>query len=64
MEMAPVLWVAVSDEATSVRTLGIWIKAVAREAHLHEIQREGTVKDRPFALGQPDLFLGSDPVAP
>jgi hypothetical protein len=27
-------------------------------------EREWTLKDRPFALGQPDLFLGSDPVAP
>jgi hypothetical protein len=62
--MAPVLWVAVGDEATSVRTLAILIKAVGRDAHLHEIQREGTLKDRPLGLRQPDLFLGSNPVAP
>jgi hypothetical protein len=39
----------VSDEATSVCTLAIATNAIAQQ---------------PFALGQPDLFLGSDPVEP
>ena len=59
-----VLWVAVGDDATSARGLEILIKAGARDAHLHEIQREWTLKDQPSVLGQPNPFLGSDPVAP
>jgi len=39
------------------------IDAGVRDSHLHEIDREGTLKDRPFAQGQPDPFLESDPAA-
>ena len=56
-----VLWVSVRDDVAGARALEILIKGGARDAHLHEIQREWTMKDRPFALGQPDPFLGSDP---
>jgi hypothetical protein len=59
-----VLWVAAGDDASSARGLEILIKTGARDAHLHEIQREWPLKDRPSALGQPNPFLGSEPVAP
>ena len=58
-----VLWVGVRDEAAGARALEILSKAGARDAHLHEIQREWTPEDRPFALGQPDPFLEGDPAA-
>jgi hypothetical protein len=56
-----VLWVGLRDDAAGARALGILIDAGARDAHIHEIEREWTLKDRPFALGQPDPFLESGP---
>ena len=56
-----VLWVKLRDDTEGARALKILINRGARDAHLHEIQREWTLKDRPFALGQPDPFLESDP---
>jgi hypothetical protein len=52
-----VLWVNFRDAAAGARALAILIDGGARDAHLHEIVREWTLKDRPFALGQPDPFL-------
>ena len=52
-----VLWVGVRDDATAARALEMLIKGGARDAHLHEIQREWTVNDRPLKLMQIDPFL-------
>ena len=52
-----VLWVGVRDDATAARALEILIKGGARDAHLHEIQREWTMTDRPLKLVQIDPFL-------
>jgi hypothetical protein len=52
-----VLWVSVRGDATAARALEILIKGGARDAHLHEIQREWTVNDRPLKLVQIDPFL-------
>jgi hypothetical protein len=52
-----VLWVNFSDDAAGARALAILIEGGARDAHLHEITRDWTLKDRPLALGQPDPFL-------
>jgi hypothetical protein len=57
-----VLWVSVRDDASAAHALAILIDAGARDAHLHEIERQRTLKDRPFALGQPDPFLEADSV--
>lgn len=59
-----VLWVGVRDEAAGARALEILTRAGARDAHLHEIQRDWTLEDRPLARGQPDPLLGSDTAAP
>ena len=58
-----VLWVNVRDDAKAASALQILIEAGARDAHLHEIERKWTLKDRPFAVGQPDPLLESDPPA-
>jgi hypothetical protein len=47
----------------AAHALTILIDAGARDAHLHEIEQEWSLRDRPFALGQPDPFLESDPAA-
>jgi len=52
-----VLWVGVRDDAAAARALEILIKGGAHDAHLHEIQREWTVNDRPLKLVQIDPFL-------
>jgi len=52
-----ILWVNYRDDAAGARALAILIDGGARDAHLHEITRDWTLKDRPFALGQPDPFL-------
>ena len=59
-----VLWVGVRDDAAAARALGILIHAGARDAHLHEIQREWTWENRPATLAQPDPFLESEPIGP
>jgi hypothetical protein len=51
------LWVRVRDDAAERTALQILTKAGARDVHVHEIQREWTLKDRPFSEGQPDPFL-------
>jgi hypothetical protein len=57
-----VLWVGARDDATAARALEILIKGGARDAHLHEIQRESVWKNRPSTLAQPDPFLEREPV--
>jgi hypothetical protein len=52
-----IVWVNFSDDGAGARALAILIANGARDAHLHEIERQWTLKDRPFALGQPDPFL-------
>ena len=59
-----VLWVGVRDDAGAARALEILIRAGARDAHLHEIQREWVWKNRPPTLAQPDPFLAREPVGP
>ena len=59
-----VLWVGVRDDAEAARALEILIKAGARDAHLHEIQRESLWKNRPATLAQPDPFLERESVGP
>jgi hypothetical protein len=56
-----VLWVSVRDDDDAARALEILTAAGASNAHLHELEREWSVKDRPVALAQPDPFLGADP---
>jgi hypothetical protein len=57
-----VLWVSVRDDAAAARALEILIRCGARDAHLHEIQREWAWKNRPSTLAQPDPFLEREPV--
>jgi hypothetical protein len=63
MAQGSVFWVGVCDDAAGARAPKL-IKAGARDVHLHETRPEGTLKDRPFVLGQLDPFLVSDPAAP
>ncbi len=55
-----VLWVSVRDEKEAARALKILTEAGARDVHVHEIQREWTLKDRPLSEIQPDPFLERD----
>ncbi|MCW6511771.1 hypothetical protein [Lichenifustis flavocetrariae] len=59
-----VLWVSVRDDAAGANALEILIHGGARDAHLHEIQREWHLKDWSSTLGGPDPFLESDPATP
>jgi hypothetical protein len=59
-----VLWVGVGDDAAAARALDVLIKAGARDAHVHEIQREWVWKNRTPTLAQPDPFLGNESVGP
>jgi hypothetical protein len=52
-----VLWVSLRDDDAKQRALQILKKAGARDVHVHEIQREWTLKDRPLAEAQFDPFL-------
>jgi hypothetical protein len=52
-----VVWVSVRDENAEKRAGQILTKAGARDVHVHEIQREWTLKDRPLSEGQPDPLL-------
>jgi hypothetical protein len=59
-----VLWVGVRDDAGAARALEVLIEAGARDAHLHEIEREWIWKNRPRTLAQPDPFLGRERAGP
>ena len=52
-----ILWVNFREDAAGAQALAILIDCGARDAHLHDIERVWTLKDRPLALGQPDPFL-------
>ena len=60
------LWVSLGDEAAERRALRILAKAGARDVHVHEIEREWTLKDRPLSEVQFDPFLQwpGDPATP
>lgn len=55
-----VLWVSVRDENAAARALKILTEAGAHDVHVHEIQREWTLKDIPLSEVQPDPFLERD----
>lgn len=52
-----VLWVNVGDAAAERRALQILTKAGGDDVHVHDIQREWTLKDQPLSDVQPDPFL-------
>jgi hypothetical protein len=52
-----VLWVSLRDEDAERRVLHILTKAGGRELHMHEFEREWTLKDRPLSDVQFDPFL-------
>jgi hypothetical protein len=52
-----VLWVSLGDADAERRALQILRKAGARDIHVHEFEREWTLKDRPFSEVQFDPFL-------
>lgn len=53
-----VLWVSLRDDQAERRAVQILTKAGARDVHVHEIERDWTLKDRPLSDIQPDPFLG------
>jgi hypothetical protein len=55
-----VLWVSVRDDTEERRALQVLKDAGARDVHVHEVQREWTLKDRPLSDIQPDPFLEHD----
>ena len=52
-----VLWVSLGDADAERRALQILRKAGARDIHVHEFEREWTLKDRPLSEVQFDPFL-------
>jgi hypothetical protein len=56
-----VLWVSLQDDEAKRRALQVLTKAGGRDVHVHEIQREWTLKDRPLSTMQFDPFLQHDP---
>jgi hypothetical protein len=52
-----VLWVSVRDATAENLAVQILTKTGARDVHVHEIQREWTLKDRPLSEVQPDPLL-------
>ena len=52
-----VLWVSLRDADAERCALQILKKAGARDVHVHEFEREWTLKDRPFSEVQFDPFL-------
>jgi len=55
-----VLWVAVSDPVAEKRAITVLGKMGGHDVHVHEIQREWSFRDIPFAESQPDPFLEND----
>lgn len=55
-----VLWVSVPDQDAERRAVAVLEKMGAHDVHVHEIKREWSPSDIPFAAPQPDLFLESD----
>ena len=54
-----VLWVRVYHPDEEKRAIAALSKMGARDVHIHEIQREWSIKEIPFAETQPDPFLES-----
>ncbi len=52
-----VLWVTVSHPDEEKRAMAAMTKLGARDVHIHEIQREWSIKEIPLAETQPDPFL-------
>lgn len=52
-----VLWVSVPDADAEKRALTVLDKMGAQDIHVHEIKREWSLDDIPFAASQPDPFL-------
>jgi hypothetical protein len=55
-----VLWASLRDDEAKRRALQILTKAGGSDVHVHEIQREWTLKDRPLSTVQFDPFLEHD----
>jgi hypothetical protein len=55
-----VMWVSVRDKRAERRAIEILTKAGARDVHMHEVEREWTLKDRPLSEVQPDPLLEHD----
>jgi hypothetical protein len=52
-----VLWVSLRDDDAERRALQILTNVGARDVHVHELEREWTLKDRPLSDVQFDPFL-------
>jgi hypothetical protein len=61
-----VLWVTLHDDIAERRALQILAQAGARDVHVHEIDREWTLRDRPLSEVQVDplLWWPGDPGSP
>ena len=55
-----ILWVNMGNDSEERRARQILMDAGGRDVHVHGIQREWTLKDRPLSDIQPDLFLERD----
>lgn len=55
-----ILWVSVGSPDAEKRALAVFEEMGARDAHVHQIEREWGVTDIPFARTQPDPFLERD----
>ncbi len=55
-----ILWVNVRDIDSEEQALRILETAGASNVHMHEIERQWTLKDRPLSEVQPDPFLAHD----
>ena len=55
-----VLWVSVPQPDAEKGAVAVLEKMGARDVHVHEINREWSLSDIPFAAMQPDLFLEND----
>ena len=52
-----VAWVSVRDPDAEKRATAILNKLGGDDVHVHEIEREWSIKDIPFAESRPDPFL-------
>jgi hypothetical protein len=59
-----VLWVSLRDDDAERRALHILTNAGGRDVHVHEFEREWTLKDRPLSDVQFDPFLWWPPGTP
>jgi hypothetical protein len=54
------LWVSVPNAEAKKRAVGALTKSGAKDVHIHEVQREWTLKDIPLTNSQPDRWLGRE----